>query len=175
MIEAVRMGTNKTGQPVCARPAVAQVPERSMNELEPRGFVVNGKQSVRESLADLLATKDYSVEIFASAAQFLARAPHPGCIVFELPRGIDALAFQKQLTEKGSAEQIVFVGGDDDIRIGIAAVKRGVVDFLPKPFSDDELLCAVGQALARSGEQAHRGCVMRKLGVVSVVDLLILA
>jgi FixJ family two-component response regulator len=222
MIEAARMGINKTGQTVfahvCVRPAMARVPG-SINELEPRVFVVNGKQSVRKSLADLLATKDYSVEIFASAAQFLARAPHlgPGCIVLELQRGSDALAFQKQLTEECRAEQIVFIGGHDDVRIGIQAVKRGVVDFLPKPFRDDELLSAVAQALARSaavvesharlskltsrefevfrwivaglinkeiGEKmgiairtvkAHRGCVMRKIGVVSVVDLLMVA
>jgi FixJ family two-component response regulator len=49
-----------------------------MNELEPRVFVVNGKQSLRKSLADLLATNGYSVEVFASAAQFLARVPYPG-------------------------------------------------------------------------------------------------
>lgn len=218
------MGINRIVQPVfgpafCARRAVARAPGTRMNELEPRVFVVNGKQLIRKSLADLLLTEDYSVEIFASAAQFLARAPHhgPGCIVFELLRGFDALAFQKQLTEEGRAERIVFVGGHDDIRIGIEAVKRGAVDFLPKPLRDDELLCAVGQALARSGEvvesreslanftprefevfrwiiaglinkeiseelgvsirtiKAHRACVMRKAGAISVLHLLMLA
>jgi hypothetical protein len=54
-----------------------------MNELEPRVFVVKDEESVRKSLADLLATEDYSVEIFAGAAEFLARVPQPGsgCVV----------------------------------------------------------------------------------------------
>jgi FixJ family two-component response regulator len=218
------MGINRIVQPVfgpafCARRAVARAPGTRMNELEPRVFVVNGKQLIRKSLADLLLTEDYSVEIFASAAQFLARAPHPGpgCIVFELVRGFDVLAFQKQLREEGRAEQMVFIGGQEHIRIGIEGIKRGAVNFLLKPFRDDELLSALAQALVRSAEvvesrarlakltprefevfrwiisgllnkeicdkmgitlrtvKAHRNCVMQKIGVASVVDLLMLA
>jgi FixJ family two-component response regulator len=140
-----------------------------------------------------------------------------GCIVLELLRGFDGLAFQRHLTKIGRAEQMVFIGGHGDIRLGIEAVKRGAVDFLPKPFGDDELLGAVAQALARStqivesrtrlakltprefevfrwiiaglinkeiGEElgvtlrtvkAHRTGVMRKIGVLSVAELVRLA
>jgi FixJ family two-component response regulator len=135
--------------------------ERSgdMKEMEPRVFVVDDDQSVRTSLVNLLETEDYAVEIFANAAEFLVRAPHPGpaCLVLDvqLP-GLDGLALQQQLTEKGRMEQIVFITGHGDIPMGIGAMKRGAIDFLPKPFRDDELLFAVAQALARSAEDCRQ-------------------
>jgi FixJ family two-component response regulator len=131
----------------------------SVKEREPRVFVVDDDRSVRTSLANLLATEDYTVEIFASADEYLARPPHPGpaCLVLDvrLP-GLDGLALQRQLTEEGRMEQIVFITGHGDIPMGIAAMKHGAVDFLPKPFRDDELLSAVAQALARSAEDRQQ-------------------
>jgi FixJ family two-component response regulator len=128
---------------------------RDMKEPEPRVFVVDDDLSVRRSLANLLATEDYAVETFASAAEYLERVPHPGpaCLVLDvqLP-GLDGLALQRQLTEEGRMEQIIFITGHGDIPMGIRAMKRGAIDFLPKPFGADELLSAVAQALARSVE-----------------------
>jgi FixJ family two-component response regulator len=130
-----------------------------MKELEPRVFVVDDDQSVRTSLANLLATEDYAVEIFVSADEYLARVPHPGptCLVLDvqLP-GLDGLALQRQLTEEGRMEQIVFITGHGDIPMGISVMKRGAVDFLPKPFRDDQLLSAVAQALALSAEECRQ-------------------
>ena len=132
---------------------------RGMKEPEPRVFVVDDDQSVRTSLANLLATEDYAVEIFADAAEYLARVPHPGpaCLVLDvrLP-GLDGLTLQRQLTEEGRMEQIVFITGHGDIPMGIGAMKRGAVDFLPKPFTDDEVLSAVAEALARSAEDLQQ-------------------
>jgi FixJ family two-component response regulator len=126
---------------------------------EPRVFVVDDDQSVRTSLANLLATEGYAVEIFASSAAYLARAPHPGpvCLLLDvqLP-GLDGLALQRKLTEEGRMEQIVFITGHGDIPMGIGAMKGGAADFLPKPFRDDELLAAVALALARSAEDCER-------------------
>ena len=130
-----------------------------MKELEPRVFIVDDDQSVRTSLANLLATEDCAVEIFASAAEYLACVPHlgPACLVLDvqLP-GLDGLALQRQLTEEGRMEQIVFITGHGDIPMGIGAMKRGAVDFLSKPFRDDELLSAVAQALARSAKDCQQ-------------------
>jgi FixJ family two-component response regulator len=113
-----------------------------MKKLEPRVFVVDDDQSIRASLANLLATEDYAVEVFASAAEYLARVPHlgPACLVLDvrLP-GLDGLNLQRQLMEEGRMERIVFITGYGDIPMGIGAMKRGAVDFLPKPFRDDEL------------------------------------
>ena len=106
-----------------------------------------------------MATEDYAVEVFVSASEYLARVPHPGpaCLVLDvqLP-GLDGLALQRQLTEEGRMEQIVFITGHGDIPMGIGVMKRGAVDFLPKPFRDDQLLPAVAQALARSAEECQQ-------------------
>src|SRR6516225_11765563 len=130
-----------------------------MKELGPRVFVVDDDQSVRTSLATLLSAEDYADESFASAAEYLARVPHPGptCLVLDvqLP-GLDGIALQQQLTQKSRMEQIVFITGHGDIPMGIGAMKRGAVDFLPKPFSDEDLLSAVAKALARSAENQRR-------------------
>jgi FixJ family two-component response regulator len=110
---------------------------------------------VRRSLANLLESGDYTVETFGSAAEFLQRAEHPGasCLVLDvrLP-GLDGLGLQRHLAERGRGEQIVFITGHGDIPMGIQAMKRGAVDFLPKPFGDGQLLDAVARALARSTE-----------------------
>jgi FixJ family two-component response regulator len=130
-----------------------------MKELEPCVFVVDDDLSVRTSLANLLVTEDHAVEIFANAAEYLARMPHPGpsCLVLDvqLP-GLDGLALQRQLMEEGRMEQIVFITGHGDLPMGIGAMKRGAVDFLAKPFRDGELLTAVAQALARSAEDCRQ-------------------
>jgi FixJ family two-component response regulator len=130
-----------------------------MKELKPHVFVVDDDQSVRTSLANLLATEDYAVDIFASADEYLARVPYPGpaCLVLDvrLP-GLDGLALQRRLTEEGRLEQVVFITGHGDIPMGISAMKRGAADFLPKPFRDDELLSAVAKALARSAQNLQQ-------------------
>jgi FixJ family two-component response regulator len=130
-----------------------------MKEMEPRIFVVDDDQSVRTSLANLLETEDYAVEIFATASEYLGRVSHPGpaCLVLDvqLP-GLDGLALQQRLMEEGRMEQIVFITGHGDLPMGIGAMKLGAVDFLSKPFRDDELLTAVAQALARSAENCRQ-------------------
>jgi FixJ family two-component response regulator len=130
-----------------------------MNDRRSRVFVVDDDRSVRTGLANLLESSDYTVETFASASEYLARGPHlgPTCLVLDvrLP-GLDGLALQRQLVERGRLEQIVFITGHGDIPMGIQAMKRGAVDFLPKPFDDEALLSAVGQALGRSAETWRR-------------------
>jgi FixJ family two-component response regulator len=132
---------------------------RRFKQDEVRVFVVDDDRSVRMSVANLLATEDYPVEIFANATEYLARVPHPGptCLVLDvqLP-GLGGLALQQQLSEEGRTERVVFITGHGDIPMGIGAMKRGAIDFLPKPFKDDELLSAVAQALARSAEDCQQ-------------------
>src|ERR1700751_4122236 len=126
-----------------------------MNDRRSRVLVVDDDRSVRTGLANLLESSDYTVETFASASEYLAHGPHlgPTCLVLDvrLP-GLDGLALQRQLAERGRLEQIVFITGHGDIPMGIQAMKRGAVDFLPKPFDDEVLLDAVEQALARAAD-----------------------
>ena len=129
---------------------------RGLKERERRVFVVDDDSSIRKSIATLLSTQDYAVATFTSAAEYLERLPQPGpaCLVLDvrLP-GLDGPSLQQQLTQKGRVEQIVFITGHGNISMGISAMKRGAVDFLPKPFTDEQFLSAVAQALARSAEQ----------------------
>jgi len=84
-------------------------------------------------------------------------APGPACLVLDvLLPGLDGLGLQRQLVERGRMEQIVFITGHGDIPMGIQAMKRGAIDFLPKPFEDEMLLSAVAQALGRSAENWRR-------------------
>lgn len=126
-----------------------------MNKGKSQVFVVDDDPSVRTSLATLLESEDYTVETFASAAEYLAKTPYlgPACLVLDvrLP-GLDGLALQRQFVGGGRMEQIVFITGHGDIPMGIEAMKCGAIDFLPKPLDDEALLGAVGQALARSAE-----------------------
>jgi FixJ family two-component response regulator len=119
-------------------------------------FVVDDDESVRTSLATLLDSDGYTVESFVSASEFLKRAPNvgPACLVLDvrLP-GLDGFALQQELAEQGRMEEIVFITGYGDIPMGIRAMKRGAVDFLPKPFEDQALLNAVAQAIARSADR----------------------
>jgi FixJ family two-component response regulator len=130
-----------------------------MKDQEPLVFVVDDDKSVRTSLSRLLESDGYTAESFVSAAEYLARKPHPGpaCLILDvLLPGLDGLALQRKLTEQARNEQIVFITGHGDIPMGVRAIKRGAVDFLAKPFQDDELLDAVSEALARSAENWHR-------------------
>jgi FixJ family two-component response regulator len=124
-----------------------------MSSIESRVFVLDDDRSVRLSLATLLESDGLTAETFASAAEYLARAPHagPACLVLDvmLP-GLSGLALQHKLIERGRMEQVVFLTGHGNISMSVQAMKEGAVDFLEKPFSDEELLLAVRHALSRS-------------------------
>ena len=106
------------------------------------------------------------MRIFANAAEFLARLPHPGpaCLVLDvqLP-GLDGLALQQQLTEKGRMEQIVFITGHGDVPTTVQAMKGGALDFLTKPFVDEELLDAIQSAIARHRASRQQRAELREL------------
>ena len=95
-----------------------------MNKGKSQVFVVDDDPSVRTSLATLLESEDYTVETFASAAEYLAKTHYlgPACLVLDvrLP-GLDGLALQRQFVEEGRMEQIVFITGHGDIPMGIQA------------------------------------------------------
>ena len=125
-------------------------------------FVVDDDSRVRDALSSLLASAGLDVAVFASAAQFLdADKPDaPACLVLdlELP-DINGLELQKELAER-EAPPIVFITGHGDIPTSVRAIKAGAIEFLCKPFGDEELLRAIGAAIAldrtaRSTRSAH--------------------
>ena len=113
-------------------------------------FVVDDDPSVRRGVERLLRAVGYRVETYASAEQFMERAnlDGPGCIVLDVRMpGRGGLDVQHMLGERGDVLPIIFITGHGDVPTVVRAMKGGAVDFLLKPFDDEELLAAVNQAL----------------------------
>src|SRR5262249_61598060 len=117
---------------------------------DPIVFVVDDDSSVREALVDLIASVGLSVEAFKSAGEFLAhrRPDAPACLVLDvrLP-GLSGLELQRELLRTEAPIPIVFITGHGDIPMSVRAIKEGAVEFLAKPFRDQDLLDAIQQAL----------------------------
>ncbi len=115
-------------------------------------FVVDDDASLRASLQDLLESVGLRVAACASAQEFLRRPrpEAPSCLVLDvrLP-GLSGLDLQKQMAEGDRDMPIIFITGHGDIPMTVQAMKAGAVEFLTKPFRDQELLDAVQHALAR--------------------------
>jgi len=115
-------------------------------------FVVDDDESVRESLVSLIRSAGLRVAAFSSAQEFLASARDDvtSCLVLDLrlpgPSGLD---LQKQMTELNIQIPIVFISGHGDIPTSVRAMKAGAVEFLTKPFRDQDLLDAIQQAIER--------------------------
>jgi FixJ family two-component response regulator len=115
-------------------------------------FVVDDDASFRESLKDLLSSIGLRVETFASAQEFLQskRPDVPSCLVLDVRlKGLSGLDLQKRLVEGDVDVPIIFITGHGDIPMAVQAMKAGAVEFLRKPFRDQDLLDAVQQALDR--------------------------
>ncbi|KAA2236636.1 response regulator transcription factor [Salinarimonas soli] len=118
----------------------------------PTIFVVEDDQAIRQGLAGLFRSIDLNVEVFASAADFLARPQHdrPGCLVVDvrLP-GLSGLDFQVRLQDMGIRLPVILMTGHGDIPMSVRAMKAGAIDFLVKPFRDQDMLDAVATAIER--------------------------
>ena len=118
--------------------------------------IVEDDDDTRQATAKLLRVAGYTVQSYASAAEFLARMPivEPGCVVLDvqLP-GASGLELQEMLARAAEVLPVVFVTGHGDIPMSVRAMKAGAVDFLTKPIPRAVLLPAVAQALARNEEE----------------------
>jgi FixJ family two-component response regulator len=118
----------------------------------PSVFVIDDDAAVRVSIQDLLESVGLRCESFGRAEEFLRskRPDGPSCLVLDvnLP-GVNGLDFQRQLAEAGIQIPIIFITGYGDIPMSVKAMKSGAVEFLTKPFIDEDLLNAIHQALDR--------------------------
>jgi FixJ family two-component response regulator len=116
-------------------------------------FVIDDDASVRAALRSLIRSVGIRVEVFASASDFLVskRPAGPSCLILDvrLP-GVSGLDFQAELANANSVIPIIFITGHGDIPMSVKAMKAGAVEFLPKPFRDQDLLDAVQVALERA-------------------------
>jgi FixJ family two-component response regulator len=118
----------------------------------PTVFVVDDDPSVRASIQGLLKSASLRCESFETAEEFLRnnRLDGPSCLVLDvsLP-GVNGLDFQRELANSGIRIPIIFITGHGDIPMTVKAMKSGAVEFLTKPFHDQDLLDAIRQALDR--------------------------
>jgi FixJ family two-component response regulator len=125
-------------------------------------YVVEDDGAVREALSSLIRSVGLRVEVFSSAREFLRanRPDAPACLVLDvrLP-GLSGMDLQRELTSADNPIPIIFITGHGDIPMSVRAMKAGAVEFLPKPFRDQDLLDAIHQALARSEAALQRHSV----------------
>jgi FixJ family two-component response regulator len=121
-------------------------------------FIVDDDRRICEALSELLSTFDLHVVTFGSAAEYLAypKPDVPGCLVLdvELP-DINGLDLQSQ-TRQGNDPQIVFITGHGDIPTSVRAIKAGAVDFLTKPFREEDLIRAIDAAIAQDRDARRK-------------------
>jgi RNA polymerase sigma factor (sigma-70 family) len=130
-----------------------------MTELHPIVFIVDDDASVRDALKRLIRSVGLRVELFGSAREFLQRGRPdvPSCLVLDvrLP-GIGGLDLQRQLADANVQTPIIFITAHGDIPMSVRAMKAGAVEFLTKPFRDQDLLDAIQIALERDRARLQR-------------------
>jgi FixJ family two-component response regulator len=116
----------------------------------PTVFIVDDDRGMREAIQDLVESVGLRAQSFASGQEFLSgqRTGDPSCLVLDvrLP-GMSGLDFRRRLAEAGIRIPIIFITAHGDIPMSVSALKSGAVDFLTKPFRDQDLLDAIQQAL----------------------------
>ena len=130
-----------------------------MRENNPTVYVIDDDLSVREGLDSLIRSVGFQVQKFTSASEFLdsKRPSVPGCLVLDvrLP-GLSGLDLQRELANADIHIPIIFITGYGDIPMSVQAMKAGAIEFLTKPFREQELLDAVRQAIERDSIARHR-------------------
>ncbi|HGL4258153.1 TPA: response regulator [Burkholderia dolosa] len=120
-------------------------------------YVVDDDEFVRAALSSLLRSIDLDVRAFASTEEFLAapKGGGPSCLVLDVRlRGQSGIAFQRSLAENGGPQMpIIFITGHGDIAMTVKAMKAGAMDFLTKPFHDQDMIDAVVAALERDAKR----------------------
>ena len=136
-------------------------------------YVVDDDEAVRDSLQWLLEGKDYRVRCFDSAESFLSRYDprEVACLLVDIRMpGISGLELQDRLIERKSPLPVVFITGHGDVPMAVTTMKKGAMDFIPKPFKEEELLSVVERMLDQARESfadfqhaANRDALMGKL------------
>jgi len=129
-------------------------------------FVVEDDSSVREALASLIRSAGWNVEVFVSANEFLAnpKPDAPSCLVLDvgLP-GLSGLDLQARMAELHDDIPIVFITGHGDIPMSVRAMKAGAVEFLTKPFAEQDLLEGIQLAIDRHRVARSEDAELREL------------
>jgi FixJ family two-component response regulator len=134
----------------------------------PTVFIIDDDRGMRQAVQDLVESVGLRAESFATGQEFLnrRRTPEPSCLVLDvrLPQ-MSGLDFQQRLTEMGMQIPIIFITAHGDIPMSVRALKSGAVEFLTKPFRDQDLLDAIQQALQRDRLAREQEADLRDLRV----------
>jgi FixJ family two-component response regulator len=126
-------------------------PPALLSSQEPVVLVVDDDASMRASLRRLLTVAGIAVELYPSGKEFLAEAKfdRPGCLLLDISMpAMSGLEVQASLNQRGVSLPVIFLTGSADIPIAVTAMREGAVDFVEKPFQNDDLLARVRQAIA---------------------------
>jgi FixJ family two-component response regulator len=150
------------------------VPETWEDRLEGRTvFIVDDDEQMGQSLASLLGSLGYQVEVFSTALSFLKRVQMgiSGCVLLDvrLP-AVSGLEIQRRLSEAKHAIPVIFLTAHGDIQMAVTAMKAGAIEFLPKPFREQQLVDAVAEAMACS-ERAEEDARNREEYLASIQSL----
>ena len=123
-----------------------------MRQDPPTVFIVDDDEAVRGSMKLLLKTLGLATQAFASAQEFLAtfNKDRAGCLLLDIRMpGMSGLELQEELNDRGAMLPIIFITGHGDVPMAVEAMQRGAMDFLQKPFRDQDLLDRISEALAK--------------------------
>jgi FixJ family two-component response regulator len=142
----------------------------AQTEQSPTVFIVDDDAAIRFAMQALMDSVNLNHEIFASADDFLEKfgEQRPGCLVLDIRMpGLGGLELQEELIKRGNTLPIIFITGHGDVPMAVEAMQKGAVDFIQKPFRDQELLDRIREALTtdeeRREEQQHHAEVAGRL------------
>ncbi|MEI7256741.1 response regulator transcription factor [Dickeya dadantii] len=138
----------------------------SLNEPAPIIYIVDDDASVRAALEDLLASVGLESQAFESPQQFISatRPDRPGCLILDVRMpGMSGLDFQDDMHRHGITLPVIFITAHGDIPMSVRAMKAGALEFLTKPFREQDLLDAIQKGLERDGEQRRRADIQAEL------------
>jgi two-component system response regulator FixJ len=135
---------------------------------ECRVYLVDDEAAVRRSVAFMLKTAGYQVESFESGEAFLkvAAGLAPGCVLMDVRLGgIDGLAVQQELSDRGILLPVIIITGHGDVALAVRAMRAGAVDFIEKPFQRAALVAALGQAQLHNDGRSRLQAMAREAEV----------
>ena len=137
-----------------------------MSEYKPVVFVIDDSPSVRDALDSLIRSVHLNVQSFGSIEEFLQfkRPDAPGCIVLDvrLP-GLSGLDFQREMAKSNIDLPIIFITGHGDVPMSVRAIKAGAIEFLTKPFRDQDLLDAIYLGIERDRSRRQASAIVAVL------------
>jgi len=137
-----------------------------MSATDPTVFVIDDDKAIRSAIKNLLESIGLRAEVFSTPREFLKAEPRdkPGCLVLDVRMpGASGLDFQRELAKAKVEIPVIFITGHGDIPMSVQAMKAGAVDFLTKPFRDQDLLDAIQKAIGR--DQARRQQETEEVGI----------